>query len=1076
MPQENPQPAPSTDPARRARQERIEQVFDAASMLPEGERVAFVDASGLGDTERREVIELLRYDAAEPSDRARAGAGVSVEERLVGREIGGCRLIRLVGVGGMGAVYEAQQVRPERRVAVKVLRGALAAGSAERRFRLEAELMSRLEHPGIARIYAAGTESAADLLPATEAPWFVMEFVEGARPITTAVREDDGSPESILRLFCEVLDAIAFGHARGVIHRDLKPANILVGSDGRPRVIDFGIAKAIDADRHGLPAVTATTNLIGTLQHMSPEQFGPRDAADTRSDVYALGLVLFESLAGAPPYVVPRDAGILAVARMVASAPVPLVSSRIRSGKAGLTRSLAADLDGILAKALEKEPERRYQSVGEFAADIRRALAHEPVLARRPSLGYQLSRFVARHRAFSASVAAASVALSVTTGVAVMSAREARRQRDVAAMRSAQYAVETGDFAAAQEALEETSADGRDFTWHAVASRARGWAHEIAFGQGNIYEVIAARGGEVFVSAAGDESVVVSSRTGQVLARARDPREGATTEILSFDVDEDATRVARGGMNLAPIVQSLADGRILWEGTRPKELFPAVALSPEGARVAWVNEGEPLRVTRVDDGSTLVERTFGSYIRSMDFSPDGTMLAVGIMPARLVVVDATTLEERWSTALSGREDVPDVRFSRDGRFITATSFAGLAEVFTATGARHGAVSAETMGGVATYAGEVSPDGTRVAAGAMDQMPRIEDLATKRGFRLPGHESQSWSVAWGADPNTLATTAGTLRIWNLALHDPDGTRLVGESSKGLRLSNDGSLAATIVDRTGEVAVADTTTFTEIARVPGPAQRLAVDAARRRVAIAHGGEIMVRGLAGDEAGRELARFPATDLAAVGITTVSAIEFFADGRLAVSSGNETIASLDITGGGVLASIDLRPIIQANPVVVEPGAILSLRPSGDGIAAASPLPPGYLRWSGRPGTRPATALGPMPYRRFAIGASGDLLATTDVNGAIQLIDARTMREILSCDPLPSTGRFVAIRPQGDRIAVASNARRIAIVDAASGERLVRIPMPENIGDMRFSSSGDRLVVGLVNGRIVVLDGGRAP
>lgn len=1076
MHQENPHPATSTDPAQRARQERIEQVFDDAIARPEGERIAFIDTCGLGETERREVIELLRFHVAESSDPTRTETPSSAEEQLVGREIGGCRLIRLVGVGGMGAVYEAQQLRPERRVAVKLLRSVLAAGSAERRFRLEAELMSRLEHPGIARIYAAGTESAADLLPAAEAPWFVMEFVEGARPFTTAVREDEGSTESILRLFCEVLDAIAFGHARGVIHRDLKPANILVGSDGRPRVIDFGIAKAIDAEPRAGVAVTATTNLLGTLQYMSPEQFGPRDAADTRSDVYALGLVLFESLTGSPPYAVPRDAGIIAVARTVATAPIPPVSARLLRRRSPCPVSLASDLDGILAKALEKEPERRYQSVAEFAADIRRALAHEPVLARRPSLGYQLSRFVARHRAFSASFAAASIALAVTTGLAVMAAREARYQRDVAALGAAQYAVETDDYAAAQEALDETSAAGRGFEWHAVASRARGWIHEIRFGQGNIYEVIAARGGEVFVSTAGDESVVVSSRTGEVLARARDPREGATTEVLSFDVDEEATRVARGGMKLAPVVQSLVDGRILWEGTRPKELFPAVALSPDGARVAWVNEGEPLRVTRVDDGSTLVERAFGSYIRSMDFSPDGTMLAVGIMPARLAVVDATTLEERWSTALSGREDVPDVRFSRDGRFITATSFAGLAEVFTATGERHGTVSAETMGGVATYAGEVSPDGMRVAAGAMDQMPRVEDIATKRGFRLPGHESQSWSVAWGADPNTLATTAQSLRIWNLALHDPDGTRLVAEPSKGLRLSADGSLAATIIDRTGEVAVADTATFTEIARVPGPAQRLAVDGTRRRVAIAHGGDIVVHGLAKDEVGRELSRFAAADLAAVGIATVSAIEFFADGRLAVSSGNETIASLDVDGSRILAVIDLRPFIEANPVIVEPGAIVSMRPSGDGIAAASPLPPGYLRWSGRPGDRPATALGTMPYRRFALGASGDLLATTDVDGAIQLIDARTMREILSCDPLPSTGRFVAIRPQGDRIAVASNARRVAIVDAASGERLVRIPMPENIGDLRFSSSGDRLVIGLVNGRIVVLDGGGTP
>ncbi|MFM7259754.1 MAG: WD40 repeat domain-containing protein, partial [bacterium] len=175
------------------------------------------------------------------------------------------------------------------------------------------------------------------------------------------------------------------------------------------------------------------------------------------------------------------------------------------------------------------------------------------------------------------------------------------------------------------------------------------------------------------------------------------------------------------------------------------------------------------------------------------------------------------------------------------------------------------------------------------------------------------------------------------------------------------------------------------------------------------------------------------------------------------------------------VLAAIDLRPIIEANPVIVEPGAIVSLRQSGHAIAAASPLPPGYLRWSGRPGELPATARGTMPYRRFAIGASSDLLATTDVNGAIHVIDARTMQEVLACDPLNSTGRFVAIRPQGDRIAVASNDRRVAIVHVASGQRIVRIPLPAQVGDLRFSDDGDRLVVGLVNGRVVTLEGGGA-
>jgi hypothetical protein len=252
--------------------------------------------------------------------------------------------------------------------------------------------------------------------------------------------------------------------------------------------------------------------------------------------------------------------------------------------------------------------------------------------------------------------------------------------------------------------------------------------------------------------------------------------------------------------------------------------------------------------------------------------------------------------------------------------------------------------------------------------------------------------------------------------------------------------------------------------------GPVQRLALDARRRRVAIAAGGTIAAFAFGGSARPAPLWAIDAPALAEAGIATISAIEFFADGRLCVSSGNEVLAALDAETGVPIAIADLRPIIAANPVITEPSAIVSLRQSGDAIVAASTLPPGYLRWSGRPNAKPSTALGMVPYRRLAIAASGDLIATTDVDGGLQLIDARTMREILRSDPLLSAGRFVAIRPQGDRIAMVSNDARLAIVDARSGERILRIPLPAPVGDLRFSGDGRLLVVGFTNGRVIVL------
>ena len=1090
------------DAALVARQEAIERVFVEAVAEPDGARIALVERSELDDAAKREVIDLLRFHVAEaitPNPREMHDDH-ALARAFVGRSIGGCRLVRLVGTGGMGAVFEAEQEDPRRRVAVKLLRSELATGSTLRRFQLEAELMSRLEHPSIARIYAAGTHRAGVVhdaedgahgsieRPGAPAPYLVMEFIDGARPITRFAQDHALVPADTVRLFAEVVDAIAYGHARGVIHRDLKPANILVGEDGRPRVIDFGIAKAIDPDGRGVRgaiAMTRTTAFVGTLQYTSPEQCGAtRVDADVRSDVYALGLVLFETLAGRPPYAIPPDAGLLAAARIVSESPAPALGS--------IDRRCAGDLERIVAKALAKDPELRYQSAGDFAADLRRLLAHEPILARDPSVGYRAWRFAQRNPTLVALSGTAVAALATTAVVALVFAREAAHQRDVASLRTAQYATEIGDFPAAREALVGVPRRARGFEWGALWSRSAGWTHEVAFphAAANIYDIEAAREGDVFVACQYDTTLVIDARTGEVLSRAVDRRSGAATETLSFDVDRDAKRSVRGGMSLAPVAIALDDGRILWEGPVPKELFAAVAISPDGARVAFVNSGEPLRTVRigprVDAGQALASRELTGFIRSLDWSPDGALLAVGIEPATLLVVDAESLETLWSAPLNGNQDVPDVRWSADGRFVSATAFAGSTQAFTREGALVGAVSAATMDQSASYAGELSPDATRLASGAMDQRPRVHEIATGRSFRLPGHEQQAWSVAWGAGGEVLASTGREVRLWNLARHDPAGTAVAQTPSQGLRLSDDGSLAATILDGSGDALVAEVPSMHEVARLRGPVRRIALDAARRRVAIWSGGGLAVHSLDGARADGEgnaaaLWSREGAQLAAIGLVRadgspgLDAIEWFADGRLAASVGNDRLVALDGSTGEPTASLDLRPFIEANPVISEPGPISSLRPLGArDIAGASTLPPGLFVWNGKDAA-PRIAASDQPYRRLAVAAEGALLATGDVDGIVRAVDATTMRERWRTDALTATCRFLAIRPQQDRIAAASIDRRLAILDATTGELLVRLPLPAPPADMRFTPDGARLVVGLANGRVVVLDDARS-
>lgn len=220
---------------------------------------------------------------------------------LVGLELGGVRITRLLGEGGMGRVYLGEQISPARQVAVKFVQLGMTTEAARRRFEKEAAILARLDHPAIARCFSSGTHESR-LGPV---PFTVMELVRGARPITTYASENALSLDERLRLFKLACEGVAHGHERGVIHRDLKPGNILVGIDGLPKVIDFGIARGMEDELSAQTRATRTGQLLGTLHYMAPEQFVDgkgTPVVDARTDVYALGVVLYELVSGVRPY------------------------------------------------------------------------------------------------------------------------------------------------------------------------------------------------------------------------------------------------------------------------------------------------------------------------------------------------------------------------------------------------------------------------------------------------------------------------------------------------------------------------------------------------------------------------------------------------------------------------------------------------------------------------------------------------------------------------------------------------------------------------------------------------------
>ncbi len=327
--------------------------------------------------------------------------------------IGAYHVRSVIASGGMGTVYLAVQEHPRRLVAVKVIKQGIASRTALKRFEYEAQILGRLRHPNIAQVYEAGTHDAGE----GDVPFFAMEYIPNAKPITEYVNSKAMSTTERLRLFTKVCEAVHHGHLKGIIHRDLKPSNILVDSAGQPRIIDFGVARAIDSDLAVTTLQTEIGQLIGTLQYMSPEQCAadPNDL-DVRSDIYALGVVLYALLTGHLPYDL-TGRPVFEAARVI--------REEIPSRPSSFDTGLRGDVETIILKALEKDRDRRYGSADDLRSDIESYLEGNAISARPPSMVYQLRVFARRNRMLVTALGA--VFLTLLIGTIVTSAAMVRR-------------------------------------------------------------------------------------------------------------------------------------------------------------------------------------------------------------------------------------------------------------------------------------------------------------------------------------------------------------------------------------------------------------------------------------------------------------------------------------------------------------------------------------------------------------------------------------------------------------------------------------------------------------------------
>lgn len=453
---------------------------------PESDRVRFLLDRCDDASIREEVLDLLN---------AESEASVFAEDRVESRRrelsqlfelpeaagpdlrlpqtIGSYRVIRRIGEGGMGVVFEAEQSSPRRRVAVKVVDSIRVGSQLEQQLRREAEVQGRLQHPGIAQIYEAGAAQIGESFR----PYFAMEYIDG---VTLATYAESLDLQSKVGLLAAIASAVGHAHGKGVVHRDLKPDNILVLPTGSPKVLDFGIAQLMGDATIGMMTITQHGQISGTIGYMAPEQFaGPADRVGPQTDVYALGVISYRIIAGRPPFEVDGLSVSAAMRTIEDAVPFPL-----RSACLGIPR----DLETIIHKCLDPDPLRRYTDGSALAADLRRFSANEPIVARPSTRRYRAAKFIRRNRALVGGVAATIAALTCGIIAALWLAAgqhaarvDAQREREISrraeldairgVLAGSALLAERGDIWEATDQLYAIAPHARDWTWRHAALR-----------------------------------------------------------------------------------------------------------------------------------------------------------------------------------------------------------------------------------------------------------------------------------------------------------------------------------------------------------------------------------------------------------------------------------------------------------------------------------------------------------------------------------------------------------------------------------------------------------------------------
>jgi WD40 repeat protein/serine/threonine protein kinase len=1023
-------------------------------------------------------LEFVRAAAPQlrPGDEAPTQAPAG--ELLPAALLGDFRIVREVGRGGMGVVYEAEQVSLGRLVALKVLPLAAALdGRQLQRFKNEAQAAAQLHHSNIVPVYAVGCERGVH--------YYAMQFIDGqslaalirdlrrqagldgarrgarggeadSQPTTGFAGPAEETPaaaaapptdrpdrgpaffRSAARLGAQAAEALEYAHQMGVVHRDVKPANLLLDARGNLWVTDFGLARL-----GGDAGLTLTGDLVGTVRYMSPEQaLGRRVPADHRMDVYSLGATLYELLTLEPAVRGGERAELL---RQVAFEE-PLRPRR-------LNRAVPAELETVVLKALEKSPAERYATAQELADDLQRYLRDEPIRARRPTLAQRARKWARRHRpaVVSAAAAAAVLLLLTVAGLAVSNARishekqntlealgETRRayeEKDRAwqGERQALYAYRinrahrewlAGHVGLAEQVLAECPPDLRGWEWDYLNHLGR--PEPLLRGGGAGLAVAFSPDGALLASGWGDGRVQVwDARAGRG-SHAFAAYVGAVTG-LAFS--PDGGRLVTAGQDEPVKVWDTRTGRLAFALPAGREgQTTAVAVSPDGRHLATGGTDGCVRLADAATGREfLTLRGHKGGITGVAFSPAGGGLLASCATDRTVRVWDTVAGRPLRTLSGHTEGATAVAYSPDGRRLLSASHDRTVRLWDAASGAALRTDRVPGGGVSGLA--LSPDGRRYATAGSDQTVRLWDAASGAELRTyRGHAAWVRRVAYSPDGRRLASAGDdwAVLLWDTTADQEATTFRRGrEAILGVGFTGEGRCLALALEGFRTVRVCDVATGREVFR-------------RDR---AHGDHRTL--LSAD--GRRVAWWGRDDTPEV---------------WDVQSGQPVPAAFRPHGapGGLLLGPDGRFLVgraglgplhvwdlaagQEAPSPAGSGGASHATFSPDGRLLGWAEPDGAVRVWGLLSAREVRAFpGPAPeVTCLAFSADGGRLAWATFEGVIRVADLATGQGLLTMRGPPGQFWGVAFSPDGRRLASANADRTVKLWDLARGQEVLTL------------------------------------